>query len=277
MLFICILTGCSQQIAPRETFDSHIDEVAIAALKRIEVQQDQETFKFLDIKGGIAYSRILFPGQVGEDVRQVRSALKQLGYAVNPESYIFDGELRNAIFEFQREHELGVDGFIGKETINVLNGRIVQKNVQVFSRTPSIAQAPTQGYWLIINKTSNTMLLLKGKSVLTKFHVATGKKADETPEGRFKIDNKVTDPVWKEIPGGVPENPLGRRWIGLNIEGGWIYGIHGTNNPKSIGTYASKGCIRMRNEDVEYIFQILGQGSPIWIGTEEQLKSWGVQ
>jgi lipoprotein-anchoring transpeptidase ErfK/SrfK len=43
------------------------------------------------------------------------------------------------------------------------------------------------------------------------------------------------------MPG--PGNPVGTRWMGLNRAG---YGIHGTNEPKSIGKAASHGCIRMR-------------------------------
>lgn len=54
----------------------------------------------------------------------------------------------------------------------------------------------------------------------------------------------------------IAKNPLGSRWIGFNARGtdGSKYGIHGTNQPSSIGKYISQGCIRMKKNDVEYLF-----------------------
>ena len=49
------------------------------------------------------------------------------------------------------------------------------------------------------------------------------KRAKTTPEGKWVINNKVVNPAWKNIKGGVPENPLGYRWMGLNIGDGYIY------------------------------------------------------
>ena len=63
------------------------------------------------------------------------------------------------------------------------------------------------------------------------------------------------------IPPGKA-NPLGTRWIGLSRKG---YGIHGTNNPRSIGRRASHGCIRMRNRDVEELFEMVAVGDRVEI------------
>jgi hypothetical protein len=57
-----------------------------------------------------------------------------------------------------------------------------------------------------------------------------------------------------------PANPLGTRWMGLGYKG---YGIHGTNMPLSIGKAASHGCIRMRNQDVEDLFERVQIGDPV--------------
>jgi len=57
---------------------------------------------------------------------------------------------------------------------------------------------------------------------------------------------------------------LGSRWLGLSIPGG-RYGIHGTNNPASIGGYVSNGCIRMHNRDIEEIFPRVEIGTPVEI------------
>jgi len=62
-----------------------------------------------------------------------------------------------------------------------------------------------------------------------------------------------------------PANPLGTRWMGLGYKG---YGIHGTNRPHSIGKAASHGCIRMRNHDVEELFELVQVGDPVDLVTE---------
>jgi lipoprotein-anchoring transpeptidase ErfK/SrfK len=75
------------------------------------------------------------------------------------------------------------------------------------------------------------------------------------------------------IAGDDPKNPLGERWIGLTgIDGHAVgkqsYGIHGTIEPDSIGKQASMGCIRMRNEDVEMVFDMLTEGKSVVVVRE---------
>ena len=62
-----------------------------------------------------------------------------------------------------------------------------------------------------------------------------------------------------------PKNPLGERWIGLTgIDGHAVgkqsYGIHGTIRPESIGKQESMGCIRLTNDDVAKVFELLVGG-----------------
>jgi len=92
-----------------------------------------------------------------------------------------------------------------------------------------------------------------------------------TPEGVWKVKNRLENPTFypppsatdkRIIPPGDPTNPLGKRWIGLEgVEGPAVghegYGIHGTIEPESIGTAVSLGCIRMHNEDVEFLYNLL--------------------
>ncbi len=91
-------------------------------------------------------------------------------------------------------------------------------------------------------------------------------KDSTTPLGKFAVLNKVvkpqyTDPHGRVIDGDDRQNPLGPRWLDL----GNSYGIHGTIDPGSIGKSESRGCIRMRNEDVVEIFDMLGVGSEVTI------------
>jgi lipoprotein-anchoring transpeptidase ErfK/SrfK len=95
------------------------------------------------------------------------------------------------------------------------------------------------------------------------YAVAVGKTRTPSPHGTFTVVNRVKHPTWYG-PGQVvepgPQNPLGTRWLGLSHKG---YGVHGTNVPRSIGKAASHGCIRMRNEDVEELFEIVQTGDVV--------------
>ncbi|BCU82833.1 hypothetical protein JIR001_26160 [Polycladomyces abyssicola] len=123
------------------------------------------------------------------------------------------------------------------------------------------------GYRIVVDKSTNTLTLYQNGTELRSYPVATGRSPRLTPEGTFPIVIKVVNPSWKNVPGGVPQNPLGKRWLGLSVRGddGTTYGIHGTNRPDSIGTYASHGCIRMRNADVAELFRIIPVGTPVTI------------
>ncbi|CAM3164654.1 LysM peptidoglycan-binding domain-containing protein [Paenibacillus lupini] len=120
-----------------------------------------------------------------------------------------------------------------------------------------------------IDITKNKLYVKSGGTVKKSFNIASGKKAGLTPTGSFEIMTKIENPWYsaKGIPGGDPKNPLGSRWLGLSVPNtqGTKYGIHGTNAPSSIGTNASAGCIRMLNEDVEWLFDMIPNGTEVTI------------
>ncbi|RAP76826.1 L,D-transpeptidase [Paenibacillus montanisoli] len=121
---------------------------------------------------------------------------------------------------------------------------------------------------LVIDKSDHRLQVFLNETPVYYFAIATG-KGSLTPEGEFKIANKVKNPWYlrKNIPGGDKKNPLGTRWMGLSVPntGGYKYGIHGTNNPYSIGHSVSSGCIRMRNKDVEWLFRHIPIGTKVSI------------
>ncbi|WP_395939752.1 L,D-transpeptidase [Bacillus sp. 03113] len=123
--------------------------------------------------------------------------------------------------------------------------------------------------FIIVNKQLNQVAFIHENRVQTIVSVATGKTKEMTPEGLFTVTVKAINPYYrkKNIPGGDPKNPLGTRWIGFDAErtDGRIYGIHGTNNPASIGSYVSQGCIRMQNEAVESLYDLIPLGTKILI------------
>ncbi len=131
---------------------------------------------------------------------------------------------------------------------------------------------------ILINKGTNQLAFFADDLLIDVFPVATGRLPQLTPEGNWQVVNKLVYPAWRDpnggplIPGGVPENPLGPRWLGLNALGtaGGSYGIHGNNSPYSIGTYASSGCIRMRNEDILWLYERVPVGAGVQITSTGQ-------
>ena len=123
--------------------------------------------------------------------------------------------------------------------------------------------------FVIVNKSTNELALIDENKVQTVVSIGTGKTKELTPEGLFTITVKAKDPYYrrKDIPGGDPNNPLGSRWIGFDAEGtdGRIYGIHGTNQPASIGKYVSQGCIRMQNEVISSLYPVIPLGTKILV------------
>ncbi|MBB6673535.1 L,D-transpeptidase [Cohnella nanjingensis] len=123
------------------------------------------------------------------------------------------------------------------------------------------AKYAQEAQFIVIDKSDNRLSYYEKGKLVKSFPVATGKKSTLTPEGLFTIHEKIKNrPYYKEkIKGGDPRNPLGDRWLGLEVtlKGGkvsYAYGIHGTNNEKSIGKYVSAGCIRMHNKDVRWLY-----------------------
>jgi len=111
---------------------------------------------------------------------------------------------------------------------------------------------------VLVDKSDYTLTLLLDGRFIKQYPVGTG-KSDKTPVGKFIVDNKLINPVWYSPDGiyqfGDPNNILGTRWIGFEDKKGlYGYGIHGTTDPDTIGKEMSNGCIRLRNEDVEDLF-----------------------
>ncbi len=130
------------------------------------------------------------------------------------------------------------------------------------------------GTVVTVDRGSFTLRLFKGLKLAKSYRIAVGKVGLDTPAGLYNIQNKAVNPAWnvpnsdwagdlagKVIPGGVPENPLKARWLGI-YNG---VGIHGTSERGSIGSNASHGCIRMLVEDVTDLYDDVPVGAPVYI------------
>ena len=124
-----------------------------------------------------------------------------------------------------------------------------------------------------VSKVSHELTLLMNGDYFKRFKVGLG-KFDKTPLGTFEVYDRIVEPVWwrpdgREIPFGDKENILGTRWMAIRATGETPavrgYGIHGTWNESSIGKSESAGCVRMRNADVEQLFNLVPIGTKVTI------------
>ncbi len=128
---------------------------------------------------------------------------------------------------------------------------------------------PTEPLEVVVDRQGHGLVAWLGDVPVMAFQVGLGKEG-RTPSGTFVVEVKQTEPTWytegRSIPFGEEGNILGTRWMGFeNRPGVMGYGIHGTAHPETIGTDASMGCIRMRNENVEQLFEIVPRGTEVLI------------
>lgn len=150
----------------------------------------------------------------------------------------------------------------------VLLVSIISISANSFAAEKKVQKKESSQY-IVINKAVNKLAFYEDGILVNIFNVATGASAKNTPEGDFDVSTKWKCPIYyKTHKGGCEEgNPLGKRWIGLSVPGtsGYTYGIHGNNAEWSIGTYASAGCVRMHNWQVEQLFGIVDIGAKVTI------------
>jgi lipoprotein-anchoring transpeptidase ErfK/SrfK len=161
-------------------------------------------------------------------------------------------------------------------TARVLKALRSNTRLPVRVRTRTVApevDSSTFADVIVINREINRLYLYKETKLFRTFSVATGPAIYPTPRGRWHIVVKWKNPWWyppvqddwakglKPVPPG-PSNPLGTRWMGLNAPG---VGIHGTDEPASIGYSASHGCIRMQVPDAEWLFDHVDVGTTVYI------------
>ena len=188
-------------------------------------------------------------GARGQDVYQLQERLHEAGALGKANiNGNFDEVTEAAVRRFQGLEGLPETGRVGSQTLLALGPRV------------------------FVNLAAFELVLDRPGESPRRFGVACGQPAWPTPTGRFKVWDKVKDPSWippdspwareaETIPPG-PSNPLGTRWIGLDWGG---VGIHGTNADWSIGSASSHGCLRMHIYDVEALYDLLAEGTPVTI------------
>jgi len=126
----------------------------------------------------------------------------------------------------------------------------------------ALAEKPLE---IIVDKTNHRLAVVSGNVLLRNYEVGLG--GDRTPEGQFVITEKVRD------PNGRPDGEFGSRGMTLSDT---LYAIHGTDEPDSIGMDESHGCIRMKKEDLEELYDLVAIGTRVRIveeGLPDELRA----
>jgi lipoprotein-anchoring transpeptidase ErfK/SrfK len=133
-------------------------------------------------------------------------------------------------------------------------------------KAPTFAKATVR--WVLVSIPDRKLALIENGKAVRIYRVAVGKISSPSPAGEFKIVNRVTNPTYYhkgQVIAAGKGNPVGSRWMGLSAKG---YGIHGTNQPNSIGKAASTGCIRVGKKDLEELFALVDLGDSVQIRAE---------
>jgi lipoprotein-anchoring transpeptidase ErfK/SrfK len=190
----------------------------------------------------------LIAGARGADVKELQRRLAKAGVYKGPKDGDFGVSTFHAVQALERRFGMPADGIVGPQVIGALSGHIV------------------------IDLSQLRLYFYKGTKLVATYPIAAGQPAYPTPTGHFYVVEMVKNPTWTPpdspwAKGAVPippgeTNPLGPRWIGTSAPG---IGIHGTNDPSSIGNHVSHGCIRMYVPDVKKLFQMVTVGMPVII------------
>ncbi len=232
----------------KSTFDD-----AFAAVKKLAEEK-----KLIDAQ---KQAKALIPDAVSEEQRlKLARLLREIRFELLFSKKQTDTSER---YEVKSDDTLGKIAKKYNTTIELIRKtNKIKKNVVWTGMKLKVEKVP---FSIEISIPKNVLWLKQGEHYVKKYRVSTGEKGN-TPTGNVKIANKVINPSWyyndQIYPPGDPKNGLGTRWMGFDLKG---YGIHGTIEPEKIGKPASLGCVRMRNEDVEELFDLVPVGTPVII------------
>jgi len=193
--------------------------------------------------------RVLAPSEQavrGRSVEQLQKMLKKVGYYHGPVNGIYDPQTVKSVKKFQKETGLEPDGIVGNATWQVLDQEycLVTDNSGI--------PGPKGAVSIVVDTERRKLTVLSDGEPFKQYPVAVGRYQTPSPVGNFKV-------LRRSLHDGAD---FGTRWMGLNVAWG-SYGIHGTNRPGSIGSYASHGCVRMNNRDVEEIYPWVKPGTRV--------------
>ena len=217
----------------------------------------------------VQMSAALRAGATGEQATELRAKLVQLANKVVLSPARIPGDPRTATYLVKRGDNLqkiakafDVTAELIAKINNLRNMSMIREGARL-----KVTRGP---FSLLVYKGQHVADAYLGDVLVRTYRVGLGKHAS-TPTGTWRVKNKLTNPTYFPPRGGKivqaddPNNPLGEHWLGLEGVSGEAksqvrYGIHGTNEPESIGKDLSLGCIRLHNEDVAELYTLLVVG-----------------
>ncbi len=145
----------------------------------------------------------------------------------------------------------------------ILSRLAVITAVFVVVAAQAVAQQGQVKREIVVSLQDRKLALIEDGEVRKVYPVSVGKPSTPSPVGTFTIERRVKNPTYSHdgknvLPG--PGNPVGTRWMGLSVHG---YGIHGTNEPNSIGKASSHGCIRLAKANLEELYPLVAVGDTV--------------
>jgi L,D-transpeptidase ErfK/SrfK len=180
----------------------------------------------------------------GPDILELQLRLEELGYYQGQADGRYTLATQRAVKSFQQALGLKDDGVVGPITWLALNRNAFEH----FKAEPALTSPE------IMIDIDRRVLIYAAPQFMKTYPVAVGRPSLPTPLGNWSIVSKALN----------PRGAFGVRWMRLSIPWGG-YGIHGTNNPKSIGKAVSHGCVRMYNTDVIEVYERTPVGTPVTI------------
>jgi lipoprotein-anchoring transpeptidase ErfK/SrfK len=211
-------------------------------------------------KAGYYYKRLLKAFPAAKDVAEIRSNIEDLNMkmllspAITEDSVEYVVQPGDTLFVIAKRSGTTV-ALIKK--INDLKSDVIRPGQKL--------KINVSRFSILVDKSENILTLKKDEEPFKTYIISTGKD-NSTPVGIFKIEEKMVKPVWYKIGAVVSpdskEYELGERWMGISVEG---YGIHGTSDERTIGKQITRGCVRMYNDDVVELYDIVPSGTEVEI------------
>lgn len=248
---------------PTPTSGSNAGAAALA-LKAREAASRHQT-----VEARTLYSQALRMGAAGSEAESVRAELSRLSEESLLGPQVIDGDPLASRYVIQTGdtlEKIATKFKLSPEFLAEMN-RIADKNRIRAGQTLKALNGPFRAE---VDAAAYALDLYLGDVFVKRFRVGLGQD-DSTPRGEWRVGTKLKNPTYYPPRGGKivaaddPENPLGERWIALEgVSGEAVgqqrYGIHGTNEPDSIGKSVSLGCVRLNNTDVEQVYNYLVSG-----------------
>jgi lipoprotein-anchoring transpeptidase ErfK/SrfK len=264
ILVVIVLSGVTIAVVHHHKASAASEDSAQTSVPVNQLLQEATVYETQGdkLKAKDAYAKIVSDYPDYEKIEDIQQKLGELNIAIilspaqTPQTVFYEIKPGDSLGKLSKKYNTTT------QLIKIANG--LKSDV---IRTGEKLRIWTAPFNVLVNKSQNVLFLKSGEEVLKIYHVSTGKD-NITPVGTFKIASKIEKPVWFKaggvpIPSESPENELGSRWMGFDTDP--HYGIHGTLHPETIGRQVTAGCVRLKNQDVEELFDILPVGTQVVI------------